>query len=86
MTLEKSRRPVLVLGMLALGVIALGAQPAAAFAKPALEAHESAVRSGTQAPRDGHAIFPARHPGAFVEAPRSVNEGSCDVGDNEMIC
>jgi hypothetical protein len=86
MTLEKSRRPVLVLAMLTLGVIALGAQPAAAFAKPALDVHESVARSGAQAPREGHAIFPARRPGAFVEAPRSVNEGSCDVGDNEMIC
>jgi hypothetical protein len=86
MTLEKSRRPVRVLAMLALGAIALGAQPAAAFAKPALDAHESVARSGAQAHRDGYASFPARRPGALVEAPRSVNGGSCDVGDNEMIC
>jgi hypothetical protein len=86
MTLEKSRRPVLALAMLALGAVALGAQPAAAFAKPAFDAHESVARSGAQAPRDGYASFPARRPGALVEAPRSVNGGSCDVGDNEMIC
>jgi hypothetical protein len=86
MTFEKSRRPVLVLATLALGAVALGAQPAAAFAKPAFEAHQSMARSGTQAPRDGYAVFPARRPEAFVAAPRSTNAGTCDVGDNEMIC
>jgi hypothetical protein len=86
MIFEKSRRPVLVLATLALGAITPGAQPAAAFAKPAFEAHESMARSGTQARRDGYAVFPSRRPEAFVAAPRSTNTGTCDVGDNEMIC
>jgi hypothetical protein len=89
MTIEKSRRSVLVLATLALGAVALGVQPAAAFAKPTLEAHKAHKNmawSGPQAHRDSYAFFSARRPGSFAAAPRGVNEDTCDVGDNPMIC
>jgi Spy/CpxP family protein refolding chaperone len=85
MPVEKSRRTAFVLATL-VSATALGAQPAAAFAKPALVAHKSVTWSGVQARRDGDAFFSARRLGSFAAAPRGVNEGTCDVGDNPMIC
>lgn len=86
MTVEKSRRPVLVLATLAVGAIALCAQPAAAFAKPAPVAHKSMAWSGEQTPRDGCAFLPARRLDPLAAAPRGASEGVCDHGDNPMIC
>lgn len=86
MTVEKSRRPVLVLAVLALGAIAVGVQPAAAFAKPAPVAHKSMAWSGAKAPRDGYPFRPARRLESLAAAPRDASEGVCDHGDNPMIC
>lgn len=86
MPFEKSRRPVLVLATLALGVVALGAQPAAASAKPGLNARKSMAWSGGQARRDGYVFFPAPRVVSSTAAPRDVRGGVCDHGDNPMIC
>lgn len=85
MPFEKSRRAALVLAML-VSAIALDAQPAAAFAKPTLDGHESIARSGGHAHRDGHAFFQAPLVGSYTSAPRDVSGGVCDHGDNPMIC
>jgi len=83
MTAKKSRRPVLVLATLALGVIALGTQPVAAFAKPAAVAHTNMAWSGAEVRRDG---FSARRLGSFAAAPRDASGGVCDAGDSPFIC
>jgi hypothetical protein len=86
MNIRMSRSTVLVLSALATSAIALAVQPCATFAKPSLVAHKSVIWSGARARRDGYAFFPAPRPGLFATAPRSINEGTCDVADNPWIC
>lgn len=86
MTAEKSRRPVVVFATLAIATVAFGVQPAAAFAKPTLEAHQSTAWSGAQARRDGYAFSPAPPVGSFAAALWGAKKGVCDHGDNPMIC
>lgn len=86
MTAEKSPWPVLVFATLALAAVAFGGEPAAAFAKPTLEAHQSTAWSAAQARRDGYAFSPAPRVGSFAAAPWGAKEGVCDHGDNPMIC
>ena len=81
-----SRRTVLVLSTLATSAFALVAQPGAVFAKPAPVAQKSVTWTGAQARLDGHTFLSGPRVGAFAAAPRGVNEGTCDVGDNPMIC
>jgi len=86
MNICKSRRTILVLSTLATSAFALVAQPGSVFAKPAPVAHKSVAWTGAQARLDGHTFFPGPHVGAYATAPQGVNEGTCDVGDNPMIC
>ena len=81
-----SRRTVLVLSTLATSAFALVTQPGSALARPAPVAHKSVTWTGAQARLDARIFFPGPRVGAFAAAPRGVNEGTCDVGDNPMVC
>jgi hypothetical protein len=81
-----SQRTVLVPSTLAISAFALFAQPGSVFAKSAPVAHKSVTWTGAQAGLDGHTFFPGSRVGAFAAAPRDGNQGTCDVGDNPMIC
>jgi hypothetical protein len=58
------------------------AASAAAFVRPAHLAHES-VTSGAQVLRSADAFFPAVCIWSFDAAPRGLNGGTCDVGNNK---
>jgi hypothetical protein len=85
MNIFTSRHIVFVLLALVINTGALVVQPNAVVANPAHVTHDSMSRSGAQAGRDGHAFFPTPNAGAFASAPRR-EKGTCDVGDNPMIC
>ncbi len=86
MNIRISRRTVLVLSTLATSAFALVAQPGSVFAKSAPVAHKSVTWTGAQARADGHTLFSAPRVAAFTAALRDVNQGTCDVGDDPMIC
>jgi hypothetical protein len=86
MNIRMSRRTVLVLSTLAASAITLAAEPAGTSAKPSNVAQKSMSWSSAHARRDSYASFPAPRLGSFGAMPRSVNEGTCDVGDNPRIC
>jgi hypothetical protein len=86
MNIRASRHAAFVFVTLGISAGALVTQSNAVVANPAHVTHKSMSRSDAQAGRDRHAVFRAQSAGAFASAPQGETEGTCDVGDNPMIC